>query len=311
MNSDHHPTRYGVPPTAPSRSMFCVAAAAAVLALAGCVVGAEGSDGGAEPEGSAAMPIQGGYTDGRHEAVVGLRIFAEGGRRTCSGTLIAPNLVLTAQHCVAETPQRVACASSSFGKVVEPDRIFITPSVLMCERCNAPWFAVREVLRPPGGHGRVCGHDIALLVLRSPVPAEHATPIAPRLDEPPAEGEVYAAVGFGLSDARRNDSGIRRYLGPLEVACVGAACGEEDRIAPGEWRGETGACRGDSGGPALDADMRVIGIGSRGRIDCQRPIYTGLLPHREWITAVGWRAAAIGRYAPPEWVTGGLLRAAQ
>ncbi|AUX20725.1 uncharacterized protein SOCEGT47_011980 [Sorangium cellulosum] len=288
--------------------MSCVAAAA--LALAGCVAGAEGSDGGAEPEGSAAMPIQGGYADGRHDAVVGLRIFADEGRRTCSGTLIAPNLVMTAQHCVAETPRRVACATSRFGELVAPDRVYATPSVLMCERCDTPWFSVREVLRPPGGGGRVCGRDIALLVLRSPVPAERAIPFEPRLDAPPEEGERYAAVGFGLSGALRRDSGVRRYLGPLSIACVGAACGDAERIAPGEWRGETGACKGDSGGPALDAGSRVIGVGSRGRIDCERPIYTGLLPHRAWIVAVGGRAAAIGRYAPPAWVTGDLLQAA-
>jgi hypothetical protein len=183
------------------------------------------------------MPIRGGVADHIHDAVVGLRILAEGGRskRTCSGTLIAPNLVLTAQHCIAESPSRIACSSARFGELVAPGEVHVTPSPVLCERCDVPWFQVREVLRPPGD-GAVCGEDVARLVLDS------------------------------------------------------------------QWRGEIGACKGDSGGPALDTSLQVIGVDSRGRVDCTSPIYSELTSHRAWILEEAERAADIGGYSPPDWV---------
>lgn len=308
MGSKDRRSSAEAPSAATSRILFYASYAAmlAALALAGCVGEVEGSEaGGEERPGSAAGPIQGGYADGDRASVVGLRIFSDEGRRTCSGALIAPNLVLTAQHCIAESPRRISCAESRFGDVVAPDRVYVTPSVLLCERCDVPWFSVHEVLPVPSGDDRVCGNDIALLVLDSPVPSEHATPLDPRLDEPPEQGESYAAVGFGRTGAQNRDSGVRRQLDALRVACVGAGCDTKGRVAESEWVGETGTCPGDSGGPALDVWERVIGVSSRGRGDCNHPIYSGLVPHREWIIAEGRRAAEIGGYSLPDWATGG------
>ncbi|WP_437681843.1 S1 family peptidase [Sorangium sp. So ce131] len=308
MGSTTYPQHAGASPASP---IFLVCAGAlAALVQAGCAVEADAGDEGGAREGSAAAPIRGGYADLFRDAVVGLRMFGETGRRTCSGVLIAPNLVLTAQHCVARSPGRVACPTATFGDLVEPDRVHVTSSVLICERCDTPWFSVSEVARPPGEDDRFCGNDVALLVLDSPVPREYAAPLSPRLDEPPEEGELYSAVGFGRTDALRRDSGVRRNLDWLHVACVGAGCGEGERVAPSEWRGETGACKGDSGGPALDVFEQVIGVSSRGRADCDRPIYSGLVAHREWIRDEAWRAASIGGYTPPAWVTGGFTAAA-
>ena len=48
-------------------------------------------------------PISGGYSDSEDTAVVGIVSLANNSLGICSGTLIAPNVVLTAQHCVAPT----------------------------------------------------------------------------------------------------------------------------------------------------------------------------------------------------------------
>ncbi len=50
--------------------------------------------------------IKGGYTDSTDKAVVGLVMFVGQGYGTCSGTLITPNIVLTAQHCIVRVEGR-------------------------------------------------------------------------------------------------------------------------------------------------------------------------------------------------------------
>lgn len=249
----------------------------------------------------AASEIKGGYSDGDDRAVPGLLVTDRFGQvaRTCSSSLIAPNLVLTAQHCVAEAPKLIACKTASFGEPVDSTQVFVTLDDAMWTG-GSPWMAAQEVLRPPDGNA-VCGRDIALVVLRSPVRNSEATPLAPRLDQPPELGEVYSAVGFGDTEGGGRDGGRRRRRDGLAVECVGYSCGAQQRVAGSEWRGETGICSGDSGGPALDQAGRVIGVTSRGPIGCADPIYGGLIDHRAWIMKEAARAADLGGYEVPEW----------
>jgi hypothetical protein len=282
----------------------------APLSLLGCVGTVAAPDEVPERTADIQAPIQDGYYDDATLAVIGVAGVDEDGqlKRTCSGTLIAPDLVLTAQHCVAQSPRRIQCKGAWFGPLVDPANLRIG----VCDQLRGPcteWYAVRKVMRPLGGDA-VCGHDIALLLLDSPVPDDRATPLSPRLDEPPEAGEVYSAVGFGRTDVELADSGFRRRRNGLRVTCVAAAC-DPSSITEGEWQGESGTCKGDSGGPALDAAESVIGVASRGRGNCERPVYSGLAAHREWVLAEGARAAWIGRYAAPAWVLKGIAVAAR
>ena len=69
--------------------------AATVLSI-GC--GSTDSDPGGGDQITFNQEIMGGEIDREHTAVVGLVSSSAYGVGTCSGTLIAPNLVLTAQH---------------------------------------------------------------------------------------------------------------------------------------------------------------------------------------------------------------------
>lgn len=278
----------------------CLLAAAA---LAGCAGDVDEPRLHGEDAHEAALEIKGGYPDAGDRAVAGLIITDRRGRvaRTCSSTLIAPNLVLTAQHCIAQTPKLISCKTAMFGEPVDASQVYATLGRSMWA-ADAPWLAARAVLSPPDGNA-VCGRDLALIVLSSPIRSSDVTPLAPRLDRPPEESEVYSAVGFGDTEGRARDGGARRRRDGLRVECVGYGCGTQERVTGSEWRGESGICSGDSGGPALDVAGRIIGVTSRGPAGCSDPIYGGLIAHRDWLVAEATRAADAGDYEAPWWVT--------
>ncbi len=278
-------------------------AVAAFFLLAGCA--APGDDRlGDERLGESAAAIQGGFTDPRDSAVVGVALFDDDDniRRTCSGTLVAPNLVLTAQHCVANTAKFVDCPTAVFGSVARASRIRVTTSASIWSG-DADWFPADSVILPPGAPA-VCGRDVALVVLASPVERRYAVPIPLRLDASPDREEDYVAIGYGTTGGGTDDAGERRRRDALRVVCVGDAC-SSGQVQEDEWRGDHGICNGDSGGPAIDTHGYVIGVTSRGPPTCEAPIYGGLVGHAPWLREAAKHAAHAGSYANPAWVGSG------
>jgi hypothetical protein len=274
-------------------------AALAILALgafAGCAIAPDGSD---EDVAVAAGAIEGGALDVDDHGAVGIAATDELGylKRTCSGSLIAPNLVLTAQHCIADTESFVDCDSSRFGTPFAPSQVLVTVDPTMWGS-DTEWTPVVQILLPDGAPA-VCGRDMALLMLAYPID-EKAAPIEPRLDELVGSEEVYAAVGYGASTGDGSDGGLRRRRDGLQVVCSGHGCGTA-QVEGREWRGDHGICNGDSGGPALDAAGRLIGVTSRGPVGCDDPIYGGLAAHKQWIRSEALRASRAGGYRAARW----------
>jgi hypothetical protein len=243
--------------------------------------------------------IEGGYEDAADVAVVGLAVTDDSGHiyRTCSGTLIAPNLVLTAQHCVASTAKFVQCDNSVFGQPVDAEHVLITTGASMWDEGTA-WYGAVSVEVPPG-IPTVCGRDLALVILRSPLPI---APIPPRLDGNLSHGETYTAIGYGKTHDFLNDAGRRHRRDGLHITCISSSC--DGHVEGDEWRGDHGICSGDSGGPAIDEQGLVIGVTSRGPLGCDDPIYGGLAAWGGWVTLVAERAATIGGYDMPNWNNG-------
>lgn len=246
---------------------------------------------------AAARPgaIAGGTPDPVDVAVVGVADSQRGG--TCTGALIAPDLILTAQHCVAAVMNLGPCPQVTFAPPFAATDFYVTTRATISTN-PGDFYRVAELRLPPGT--QFCGRDLALLRLGAAIPAGEAQPIAPRLDPAPTTGELYAAVGFGGTDDTGADGGARRRRDGLAVGCVGAACASSF-VDAAEWNGEAGVCPGDSGGPALDSSGRVIGVASRGAVGCAAPTYTALEPHRSWIIDEAVRAASLGGYPPPPW----------
>jgi len=207
----------------------------------------------------ASAAIVGGDIDTEHIAVVMLRD-QRAPNYACSGTLIAPGLVLTAAHCVAPSLSSNCTAGytnnpGGIDHLADNMRVRVTTSRATSVARGVTWlFPQRD------GH---CGDDIALLILDSDLAG--IKPLAVELAAKPTKGQPLSAVGFGLDE--QGVFGTRRVLDGLVVRRVGTEAGKlsEAPHVPtlGEFSVPPGQCKGDSGGPAISASKRVIGVLSR------------------------------------------------
>jgi hypothetical protein len=200
----------------------------------------------------------------------------------CSGTLIAPDLVLSAAHCVG--PEATY-------KIVEygSDR---QPQLRDVKRvADHPGFDMKTML----GHRATA--DVSLLQLA--VPKKNPSPIgAPR--SPLTAGNAFGIAGVGVTI--RGDGKSGGVVRSANLVATGQPGNLQIRLFDPATRGTSpglGACTGDSGGPVFEDQQGkqvIIGLiswstGPNGSGGCGG--LTGVTPltlYRDWIaqTAKQW-----------------------
>jgi hypothetical protein len=267
--------------------------------------------------GQAQQAIIGGELDESTAGVVGLAL--DLGRRSaaghCSGTLIAPNLVLTARHCVAFTDDEdaqgvVSCDTAQFNEPLPANLVLASPEPVRPKDISDPSYVRGREIRTVGDPD-VCGFDIALVILEGAGIPSAITPIEPRLAKAPIEKERFSTVGYGLTDPEDPASdGTRQRANGSVVRCSREDCVElsDGAIRSSEWASvDAPICSGDSGGPALDEQGRVFGVASRGDLDCEIAVYGDVSSWAPFIADTALDAAELGGYEPAAWAVDGAL----
>ncbi len=254
-----------------------------------------------EDEGGSSSAIVGGKETSESQAVGYLQSVIATKRfpAHCTGTLVAPRLVLTAAHCVDTETKWMREGSKPYlhfglGAVADEQTI-----------------EVKEIVQHPSWKGfdekqkDIGRHDVAYLVLAEAAPSR-VSPMTIR-ERAHAGGCGLLSLGYGIADdgydvdkgIAAKDSGRRQSL--PQCASKGLVNGAIEVSSP---KGAT--CQGDSGGPLLAADGKEMlgvlsyGVTTRG-VGCgprKRTYYAPVVENEDFLEAAFAAARAPSSPSP-------------
>ncbi len=294
---------------------FGMASLGAVILVVGCSSEA--------PTSSQVERIQGGTIDTTHTFAVGVCAGNGPGQCQlfCSGALIAPNLVMTARHCVQQpSSSTIDCATTTFGAQYGPTAAFYITTNASMFQSSKGWHQAKKIYTTTGT--KVCGNDMSLIELVDNVSLSEAggTFVTPVVQYPMTDHTKYSttvtAIGYGDTSATTQDPGTRHILQNTNLACIpGDAsidCGVQTQITAAEFASGNGTCEGDSGSSAYEQknfnksiplSFGVLSRGGSTGSTCEGGIYTRTDAWKSFLVATALTAASDGGYTPPAWTS--------
>lgn len=266
-----------------------------------------------------ALPLLNGEASGveDNEVVKVIAVQPDKTTHVCTGTLIAPNLVITARHCVVNSNSLpfsctidgelvTSSAGGRLGAPVAPENIafhvgpeFKTPVAAV----GAKLFSTDSTTS--------CRNDIAVMLLDRDI--TDAPIAAIRLGGGVKRGEAMSLMGYGWDE--NGDSGVRRRRGGIEVEAVGESeFNDTPDLTPPRTFVTPGPvlCVGDSGGPAFGSQGEVVGVWSAVVGDCEDPdsknVFTQVAPFEDLVLKPAFEASGyepIVAELPPDEGEGG------
>ena len=188
-----------------------------------------------------ALPIVNGEEESEFPSVVALGAeFGGNAFSACTGNLITPEIILSAAHCGGDLPMEL---------VISAGKAFFGPSVSSpTQVLGLSELYIHPDYRELGTENNWDWgqYDLGLLVLEEPAETS-PTPLRLTPYSQEEEGMEMVAVGFGITGANSNDSGIKRSANVVlsQVTDMFLLVNNSDNAT------DSNICSGDSGGPTF------------------------------------------------------------
>jgi hypothetical protein len=210
----------------------------------------------------------------------------------CTATVVAPDLLLTAAHCVQPSADYKLVELAAGAKPTFKD---------IARIARDPQFDLKRLFR------HLATADVALAKLAQPLPAKLFSPLA--LDEaarPPRAGDGFLVAGYGVSV--RGDGRTTGTLRVANLVATGMPNFLQLRLVDPRTKDERaglGACAGDSGAPVLRDDggtLAIVGVVSWStgpRLSAGCGGLTGVTPLSRYAQWIRQTARALGSPLAP------------